>query len=45
MGWKVLGYEYFDEDGTERNKTVSGCKREYHGQYYVVSDWYKVHDV
>ena len=41
----VLGYEYHDgdEDDIERSKTVAEWKREYRRQYYLVSDWSKIH--
>ena len=33
----VLGNEYNNEDDIESIKTVSGWKRKYHRQYYLVS--------
>ena len=40
MGGIVSGYEYRDEYDTERSKTISEWKREYHRHYYLVSDCY-----
>ena len=36
----ALVCEYCNEEDTEISKTVSECRREYHRQYHLVSDWY-----